>query len=40
MATATAATGSVIAETKFFVDGKDKDPFRDRINNIDPSVNR
>ena len=40
MVSGTAATGSIIAETKFLVDGKDStNPFRDRINNIDPSVN-
>ena len=38
--TGTSATGSVIAETKFLVDGKDStNPFRDKINNVDPSVN-
>lgn len=40
MAAALAATGGVIAETKFLVDGKDStNPFRDRINNVDPSLN-
>ena len=38
--TGSPATGSIIAETKFLVDGKDStNPFRDRINNVDPSVN-
>ena len=40
MAAGLAATGGVIAETKFLVDGKDStNPFRDRINNVDPSLN-
>ena len=40
VSTGSSATGSIIAETKFLVDGKDStNPFRDRINNVDPTVN-
>jgi len=40
MVSGSPATGSIIAETKFLVDGKDStNPFRDKINNIDPTVN-